>query len=220
MLPSPAWKTLAIAIPCFRPVAAMNRRMCGSLVRGTTPSCVQNVGLRRPIAPKADFRAFQMAVYSGSLRVRQAIDRLIVPPAPSITAAMSWASRSSPASRPSVSAIRTAPASTGNPRWKAASTARIIGLSIISSAAGTIPAAIIRLTASVAASTVSKTPRNVRPASGSRVRATVTSVTIAERPLVADDQARQVIARGVFERAAGPDAPSRRAGPVRPLGCG
>ena len=78
--------------------------------------------------------------------------------------------------------IRTAPASVGKPKLKAASTARIIGLSSISSAAGTIPAAMIPLTASVAVSTVSKTPRNVRPASGSRVRPTVTFVTTPKVP--------------------------------------
>ena len=50
--------------------------------------------------------------------------------------------------------ISTAPASVGKPKWKACSTARIIRLSSISSAAGTIPAAMIPLTVSVAASTV------------------------------------------------------------------
>ena len=80
MLPSPAWKTFAIRRPCRSPTLVMKRRICGSLVRGTTPSCVQNVGLSRPIAPKADLRLFQMATYSGSLRVRQAIDRDTVPP--------------------------------------------------------------------------------------------------------------------------------------------
>ena len=57
-----------------RPTSVMNRRMCGSLVRGTTPSWVQKVGLSRPMAPKADLRLFQIATYSGSLRVRQVID--------------------------------------------------------------------------------------------------------------------------------------------------
>ena len=41
MLPSPAWKTLAIRMSYFSPTSLMNRRMCGSFVRGTTPSCVQ-----------------------------------------------------------------------------------------------------------------------------------------------------------------------------------
>ena len=58
----------------------MNRRMCGSLVRGTTPSWVQKVGLSRPMAPKADFRLFQIATYSGSLRVRQVIALATEPP--------------------------------------------------------------------------------------------------------------------------------------------
>ena len=64
--------------------------------------------------------------------------------------------------------ISTAPASVGKPKPNACSTARIIRLSSISSAAGTIPAAMIPLTVSVAASTVSKTASSVRPASGSR----------------------------------------------------
>ncbi len=62
--------------------------------------------------------------------------------------------------------MSTAPASVGKPKWKACSTARIIRLSSISSAAGTMPAAMIPLTVSVAASTVSKTPSNVRPGLG------------------------------------------------------
>ena len=49
--------------------------------------------------------------------------------------------------------IRTAPASVGNPKPNACSTAWIIRLSSISSAAGTIPAAMMPLTVSVAAST-------------------------------------------------------------------
>ncbi len=52
----------------------------GQFGAGTTPSCVQYVGLRRPIAPKADLRLFHMATYSGSLRVRQVIDRPTEPP--------------------------------------------------------------------------------------------------------------------------------------------
>ena len=119
MLPSPAWKTLAIRMWCRSPTAMMNRRMCGSLVRGTTPSWVQKVGLSRPMAPKADFRLFQIATYSGSLRVRQVIALATEPPLARTIAAIASASRSSPASRPSVSMIRTAPASVGKPKRKA-----------------------------------------------------------------------------------------------------
>ena len=95
---------------------------------------------------------------------------------------MAWASRSMPASIPSTSMIRMAPASVGNPNPKACSTAWIIRLSSISSAAGTIPAAMMPLTVSVAASTVSKTPSSVRPVSGSRVRLTITFVTMPKVP--------------------------------------
>ena len=116
---------------------------------------------------------------------------------------MAWASRSIPASSPSTSMISTAPASTGKPKPKACSTARIIRLSSISRAAGTIPAAMIPLTVSVAWSTVSNTASSVRPASGSRVKLTTDFGDDAESALVADDQPGQVVAGVVFGHAAG-----------------
>ena len=78
--------------------------------------------------------------------------------------------------------ISTAPASVGKPKPKACSMAWIMSVSSISSAAGTMPAAMIPLTVSVAWSTLSKTPSRVRPASGSRVRPTVTLVVIPKVP--------------------------------------
>ena len=65
------------------------------------------------MAPKADLRLFQMATYSGSLRVRQVIDFSTEPPWAWTISVIAWASRSSPASRPSTSMISTAPASVG-----------------------------------------------------------------------------------------------------------
>ena len=50
-----------------------------------------------------------MATYSGSLRVRQVIDLPTEPPCAWTISLMAWASRSSPASSPSTSMIRTAP---------------------------------------------------------------------------------------------------------------
>ena len=41
ILPSPAWKTLAIRRSWRLPTSMMYRKISGSLVRGTTPSCVQ-----------------------------------------------------------------------------------------------------------------------------------------------------------------------------------
>ena len=69
----------------------------------------------------------------------------------------------------------------------------------------------IPLTVSVASSTVSKTPSRVRPASGSRVRLTTDLGDDAEGPLVADDQAGQVVAGVVLGDAAGLDDACRRA---------
>ena len=100
MLPSPAWKTLAIRMPYFSPTLVMNRRMCGSLVRGTTPSWVQKVGLSRPMAPKADLRLFQIATYSGSFFVRQAIALRTSPPLARTISAIACASRVEPGLEP------------------------------------------------------------------------------------------------------------------------
>ena len=61
--------------------------------------------------------------------------------------------RRRPTSRPSTSMSSTAPASSGKPKWNAASTASMIPWSIISSAAGTMPAPMMSLMACVASST-------------------------------------------------------------------
>ena len=65
------------------------------------------------MAPNADLRLFQMATYSGSLRVRQVIDFPTEPPCACTISLIACASRSRPASRPSTSMIKTAPASIG-----------------------------------------------------------------------------------------------------------
>ena len=57
-----------------------------------------------------------------------------------------------------------------------------IGLSSISSAAGTMPAAMIPDTVSVAASTESKTASSVRRPPGARISLSVTSVTMPNVP--------------------------------------
>ena len=53
------------------------------------------------MAPKADLRLFQIATYSGSLRVRQVIDFPTEPPWAWTISVMAWASRS----RPGVEAV-------------------------------------------------------------------------------------------------------------------
>ena len=106
------------------------------------------------MAPNAGLRLFQSATYSGSLRVRQAIDFATVPPCVRAICGDGLRPRASrPASRPSTSMISTAPASSGKPKWNAASTAWIMSVSSISSAAGTMPAPMMSLMVLVASST-------------------------------------------------------------------
>ena len=220
MLPSPAWKTLAIRRSCRSPTPVMNRRMCGSLVRGTTPSWVQNVGLSRPMAPKADLRLFQIATYSGSLRVRQVIDFWTVPPCAWTISAIAWASRSSPASRPSTSMIRTAP-----------------GLGREAEAEGLLDGLDHQVVEHLERGR--DDPRGDDPADGLGRRVDAVEDAEqgparlgvagqvdgdlgddAERPLVADDQAGQVVAGVVLGRRRRSRRPSRRAGPARRPGRG
>ena len=134
------------------------------------------------MAPKADFRLFQIATYSGSLRVRQVIDRATEPLCVRTISAIACASPSRPASRPSTSMIRMAPASVGKPKWNACSTAWIISVSSISSAAGTMPAAMIADTASEASSIAVNEARIVFTASAAWSRRTVTAVTMPNVP--------------------------------------
>ncbi len=92
--------------------------------------------------------------------------------------------------------ISTAPAPGGYPGETAASTASIVSASIISIAAGRIPAAMTRETASPAASVLAKPASSVRTASGTRRIRTVTATADAERPLGADEDAQQVGTEG------------------------
>ena len=95
---------------------------------------------------------------------------------------ISAARRSMPAFGPSSSASSTAPASSGSPRCTYGSTATIVRWSIISSAAGTMPAATIEVTARPASLTWSNTTRKVRTVSGRGVSVTTSSVTTANVP--------------------------------------
>ena len=78
--------------------------------------------------------------------------------------------------------MSTAPASRGNPKWNASSTARKISVSSISSAAGTMPAPMMSLMVLVASSMVSNTPKSVRYASGFFVSRTHTFDTTPNVP--------------------------------------
>ena len=78
--------------------------------------------------------------------------------------------------------MSTAPASSGKPKWNAASTACRISWSSISSAAGMMPAPMMSLIVLVASSTVSKTPSSVRYASGLRVMRTQALVATPNVP--------------------------------------
>ena len=83
---------------------------------------------------------------------------------------------------PSSSITSTAAASRGTPRAKAASTASRMPRSISSSAAGTMPAAMIWLTACEASSIEANVARIVRQACGSFVSRAQILVTIASVP--------------------------------------
>ena len=84
---------------------------------------------------------------------------------------------------PSSSTSKTACASTGKPAVKTlASTARMISLSIISKAAGSIPAAMIAETARLASPTSMKSASSVRIAGGIGSNRTVASVATPNVP--------------------------------------
>ena len=199
MLPSPAWKTLAMRMSCLRPISVMQ------------PEDVRQLGPGHDAVLRAEGRAQPADGAEGPLAGLPDRRRT---PAPCGSARRSRSgppaavgpddrgdrlglARPGPASRPSTSMIRTAPASVGKPKPKACSTARIIRLSSISSAAGTIPAAIIPLTVSVAGLD------RVEDAEEGPARLRVAGQVDdhlgddAEGPLVADDQPGQVITRGV-----------------------
>jgi hypothetical protein len=83
---------------------------------------------------------------------------------------------------PSNSISKTAPASSGYPALTYASTACVVSWSIISSATGTIPRAMMSETALLASSIVRNTARIVFTAWGTGSSRTVTSVQIPSVP--------------------------------------
>ncbi len=91
-------------------------------------------------------------------------------------------SASTPFGSPTTSTSSAAAASTGKPAWMYASTACRHSRSIISIAAGTIPAAMTALTVDAPASTDSKSISIVQIAGGSGVRRTHTLVATPSIP--------------------------------------
>ena len=83
---------------------------------------------------------------------------------------------------PVTSTSSAAAASVGNPAWMYASTATRHSLSIISTAAGTMPAAMIPLTVAAPSSTVAKSNSIVVTAGAFWVSRTHTSVAIPSMP--------------------------------------
>ena len=159
MLPSPAWKTLTIRRSYF----------CADLA--DAPQDVRQLGPRHDAVLRAVAGAEPADRAERLLAALPQLQPLlgVVGQADFAGAVLRGRSRrsrsrcaSSPASRPSTSMSSTAPASSGKPKWNAASTATRMPWSIISSAAGTMPAPMMSLMAFVASSTDSKTPSIVR----------------------------------------------------------
>ena len=86
------------------------------------------------------------------------------------------------AGRPSTSARRTAAASVGKPACTKSSTARVMRWSIISSAAGTSPAAMTALTAAAASRTDGNPSSRVATAGGTGVSRTAMRVAMPSVP--------------------------------------
>ena len=118
--------------------------------------------------------------------------------------------------RPSSSTISTAPASVGKPKWNAASTASTISWSIISSAAGTMPAAMMPGDAwRSRRRRTRRSPSSVFHASGWRTRRSVAARHDAEGALGADDQAGADRSRARPRPRRRAARPRRRAAPAR-----
>jgi hypothetical protein len=90
--------------------------------------------------------------------------------------------RAASATGPSSSTSSTAPASRGSPAWTASSAAWIVSASIISTAAGTIPAPMIAETTSPAASVEGNAASSVSTRSGLGTTPTTISVAIPSVP--------------------------------------
>ncbi len=151
----------------------------------------------RPTAAKALFRPFHMSARSASSRGSGSRSR---PPR----------ARARPRSRtcarprragPSTS-MRSAAPTSGQSSPVAALAATIARRSIISIAAGTMPEAMIAETGAPASSVEGNVAKNVRVACGLRRIRSTTSVTMPSIPSLPDEDAQQVVARRVEDRAA------------------
>ncbi len=218
MLPSPAWKTL----PMRRSYFFADRLDVPQDVRQLRPrhDAVLRAVARapsRPTAPNACLRLFHRTIRSASVFARRT-SRALVLLRDGLDA---LGVLLKPASRPSTSMMSTAPASSGKPKWNAASTAcEDQSCRASPGRAGTMPAPMMSLMVLVASSTVSKTPSSVRYASGLRVSRTHTFGDDAERPFAADDDAGQVVAGVVLARPAARARRGHRAARARRRGRG
>ena len=114
--------------------------------------------------------------------------------------------RPRPPACPSTSTIRIARRRrSGNRRARTLSAATTMPWSIISTAAGTTPRAMMSVTVAAQSSTVVKSSSIVRTAAGSGVSRTHDSGHDPERPLAAHDHAAKVVAGGLGRLGADPD---------------
>ena len=123
MLPSPAWKTLAIRMLCRSPTWGDEAEDVGEFGPRDNAVLGAERGAESPDGAEGGFSALPdrhvLRFLAGPPR-----DRLLDGAAVGLhDLGNRLASRSRPASRPSTSMISTAPASVGKPKWKACSIA-------------------------------------------------------------------------------------------------
>ena len=206
MLPSPAWKTLPMRRRWRSAAAAMRAQDVGH-ARPRHDAVLRAV-VRRQTADGAEGALAALPERGALGLVARGADLARAVRRQTRAHRARPAGRGPPPGRRARSGARRRRRS-GARRGYAASTAAMMSRSIISSAAGTMPAAMMPETASLAASTDSKTASSVRYASGVRTRRSDRARDDAERPLGADDEPDQVVARAA-------PRPRRRASRPRP----
>ena len=100
-----------------------------------------------------------------------------------------WGSRLT--AGPSTSISSTAPASSGSPRWSQSSTSAVVCWSMISIAAGTMPAAMVAETVRHASTMVAKSNSMVLTAAGrgsSRTQISVTTASVPSLPTITESR--------------------------------
>ena len=198
-MPSPAWNTL----PMRRPDRARRARGCGRAPRAASCAArrrpARSSSARRgpspqtpPCAPsRCAPRCASSCATSTVVAPGASADRLDDGEELRALRPTARRARRSGSCRPA-----------GSSGCTAASAASIASASIISTAAGTMPAAMISDTAAPASLMLSNAASSVCTLSGLRRIRTTTFVTIGERAFAADEQPEQVGAGRVGERAA------------------